>query len=56
MLYTIDYIPVSPLTVNVKEYGSIGEDVFLTFEGTYKNTQTNEIVPLQGEMRVIRRE
>lgn len=56
MLYAIDYIPVSPLTVNVKEYGPIGGEVFLTFTGTYKNMQTNEIVPLKGEMRVIRRQ
>ena len=56
MLYTIYYVPVSPLTVNVKKYGVVGEEVYLTFSGMYKNTQTNEVVPLTGEMKVARKD
>lgn len=56
MLNTIDYVPVSSLTVDVKRYGAVGEVVHLTFSGMYRNTQTNEVVPLTGEMLVARRE
>lgn len=56
MLYTVDYVPVAPLTVNVEKYGGVGEVIHLTFSGMYKNTQTYEVVPLTGEMMVTRRE
>ena len=50
------YHPVAPLVVNVKKYGPVEGEVFLTFSGTYQNATSGLTGPLIGEMRVVRRE
>jgi hypothetical protein len=55
-LYLETYVPVAPMIVNVVEYGGVGEDVYLTFSGSYQKLGTNQIVPLTGELRTTRTE
>jgi hypothetical protein len=55
-LYLETYVPVAPMIVNVVEYGSVGQDVYLNFSGSYQKLGTNQIVPLTGELRTTRTE
>jgi hypothetical protein len=48
-------VAVAPLIVDVKKIGRVGLFMHLTFAGRYRNTHTNQEVPLAGEMWIKRR-
>lgn len=54
MLYNDIYTPVSPLVLNVEEFGAVGEKIVLNFLGTVRNDSGQQF-QMDGRLEVKRR-